>query len=74
MTSARELLNTTKYPKMKVTVDDTEVDVYLSHVSGVYSGTDNVADINYSVPGRNRRYLSYFDSDENIDPTGYFKP
>ena len=59
---------------MQVTVDDTEVDVYLAHFPGVYSGTDNIADIINDVPGKDRRYLSYFDSDENIDPARYFKP
>lgn len=59
---------------MQVSVDGTVVDLYLAHFAGVYSGTDNVADINYSVPSRNRRYLSYFDSDESVDASGYFKP
>ena len=59
---------------MQVNVDDELIDVYLSHYANVYSGTENVADINYSVPARNRRYLSYFDSDDSIDPAKYFKP
>ena len=62
------------YPLMQVTVDDSVVDLYLAHFPGIDSGSDNLAEIKNTAPGKDRRYLAYFDSDDSLDPTRYFTP
>ena len=57
---------------MPVIVDDQTVRLYLAHFPGITSGWWNYAKIIKQQAGQDRRYLAYYESDEEIDPTRYF--